>query len=64
MTIHLKGPVVADLPAVARVISDPEERRPIIEQVARVWNRDPGTMQAYSPLIEVLIEGYTPALAA
>jgi deazaflavin-dependent oxidoreductase (nitroreductase family) len=64
MTIHLKGPVTADLPAVARVITDPAERLPIIEYVAGVWHRDVATMQAYSPLIEVLIEGYTPALAA
>jgi deazaflavin-dependent oxidoreductase (nitroreductase family) len=64
MTIHLKGPVVADLPATARVITDPAERRPIIEQVAKVWNRDPETMMVHSPLIEVLIDGYTPALAA
>jgi len=64
LTIHLKGPVVADLPATARVITDPEERRPVIERIARIWNRDPETMQAHSPLIEVSIEGYTPALAA
>ena len=47
MTFHLKRPV-----------RDPDERRPIIEQVARAWNRDPETMQAYSPLIEVTIPGY------
>jgi deazaflavin-dependent oxidoreductase (nitroreductase family) len=64
LTIHLKAPVVADLPATARVINDPEERRPIIERIARIWQRDPETMQAHSPLIEVAIEGYTPALAA
>src|SRR3954447_13070898 len=33
LTIHLKAPVVADLPATARVITDPEERRPIIERI-------------------------------
>jgi deazaflavin-dependent oxidoreductase (nitroreductase family) len=64
MTFHLKGNVVADLPATARVITDPAERRPIIEQIARIWRRDPETMQAYSPLIEVSIEGYAPRLAA
>jgi hypothetical protein len=64
MTFHLKGPVTADLPATARVISDPAERRPIIERIARIWNRDPETMQAFSPLIEVSIEGYVPAAAA
>ena len=63
MTFHLKRPVQADLPATARVMRDPDERRPIIELVARAWNRDPETMQAYSPLIEVTIPGYeaTPA---
>lgn len=63
-TFHLKGPVAANLPATARVISDPAERRPIIEQVARAWRRDPETMLAHSPLIEVTIEGYAPALVA
>lgn len=64
LTFHLKGPVVADLPATARIITDPAERRPILERVARLWRRDADTMVAYSPLIEVSIEGYTPALAA
>lgn len=63
-TFHLKGPVVADLPARARVISDPAERAPIIERIARIWRRDPEAMQAWSPLIEVLIDGYAPAAAA
>jgi hypothetical protein len=63
-TFHLKGPIVADLPATARVITDPIERRPILERIARIWHRDPETMLAHSPLIEVAIDGYTPALAA
>ena len=61
MTFHLKRPVQADLPATARVIRDPAERRPILEQVARAWNRDPELMQAHSPLIEVTIPGYQPS---
>ena len=61
LTFHLKGPVRADLPATARVMRDPAERRPIIEQVARAWRRDPETMQAHSPLIEVTIPGYQPS---
>jgi len=64
MTFHLKGPVSADLPATARVITDPDERRPILERIARIWHRDPETMIEYSPLIEVDIEGYAPAAAA
>jgi hypothetical protein len=63
-TFHLKGPVVADLAATARVLTDAEERWPIIQRIARIWRRDPEPMQAYSPLIEVKIEGYTPAAAA
>jgi len=64
MTFHLKRPVQADLAATARVLRDPAERRPIIEQVARAWNRDPELMQAHSPLIEVTIPGYEASPAA
>ena len=59
LTIHLKRPVQADLAATARVITDHAERKAVLEQVARVWNRrDLGMMLEYSPLIEVSIEGY------
>ena len=64
MTVHLKGPVQADLAATARVISEPDERRAILEKVARVWRRDPEPMVAYSPLIEVTIDGLTTSQAA
>ena len=63
-TFHLKGPVVADLPARARVISDPEERRIVLARIARIWRRDPEPMEAYSPLVEVTIDGFAPAAAA
>ena len=57
-TFHLKRGVTADLPATARVISDETERRAILKHVARAWRRtDVETMVAYSPLIEVAIEG-------
>jgi deazaflavin-dependent oxidoreductase (nitroreductase family) len=57
ITFHLIGPVRADLPAVARPITDPAERRPILEQVARNWRRtDLDRMVAGSPLIEVTID--------
>lgn len=36
-TFHLKGPVFADLPAEARVISDPHERRTVLRPIARSW---------------------------
>ena len=64
MTFHLKGSVATDLPATARVITDPAERRQILEQVARVWRRDPEAMIEHSPLIEVTIPGYERAAAA
>ncbi len=58
LTIHLKGPaVVADLPATARIVADPAERRRILERVAAVWGRtDLDTMVQTSPLIEVTID--------
>jgi len=61
-TFHLKDRVKADLPATARELTheDPE-RRTFIEQVARVWRRDPQEMFEHSPLVEVTIEGYPPS---
>jgi deazaflavin-dependent oxidoreductase (nitroreductase family) len=54
LTFHLKGPVKADLPAVARVIDDEGERRQVMPHIARNWNRnDVDTMVRQSPLIEV-----------
>ena len=53
-TFHLKGRVKADLPAVARVIDDVDERRAVLPHVARAWKRnDVDVMVRYSPLIEV-----------
>jgi deazaflavin-dependent oxidoreductase (nitroreductase family) len=55
-TFHLKRPVAADLPATAREVTDPVERRSVLTRVARVWNRtDVDTMVDYSPLVEVTI---------
>jgi deazaflavin-dependent oxidoreductase (nitroreductase family) len=58
LTVHLKGPAaVADLPATARIVDDPVERRHILERVARAWRRtDLDVMVATSPLIEVTID--------
>jgi deazaflavin-dependent oxidoreductase (nitroreductase family) len=57
MTVHLKGPLKADVPATARVITDEAERRAILAGVARAWRRtDVETMVRYSPLIEVTID--------
>ena len=53
-TFHLKGRVTADLPAMARVITDEPERREVLPYVARAWGRnDLEVMVRYSPLIEV-----------
>jgi deazaflavin-dependent oxidoreductase (nitroreductase family) len=58
LTVHLKGPnAVADLPATARIVDDPTERRTILERVARAWRRtDVDRMVAQSPLIEVILD--------
>jgi len=57
ITIHLKRGIRADVPATAREITDPTERRQILEQIARVWKRnDVDTMMNYSPLIEVNVD--------
>lgn len=64
LTFHLKSAVQADLPATARIITDPAERRPILEAVSRTWKQDADAMVAHSPLIEVTIEGYSADQAA
>jgi len=52
VTVHLKHDVHADVPAVARVITDPAERRPLIEAAAARWGRrDVELMMEQSPLI-------------
>lgn len=58
MTLHLKGPVKADLPARARILTDPTERETVLRPIAQAWRRtDVDTMVRWSPLIEVEIEG-------
>ena len=55
-TFHLKGAVSVDLPARARVITDPAERRAVLTRVAQAWRRtDIDRMVDSSPLIEVEI---------
>jgi deazaflavin-dependent oxidoreductase (nitroreductase family) len=56
-TFHLKRVVQADLPAIARPITEPTERRAIMTQVARNWDRnDLEVMMARSPLVEVVFD--------
>lgn len=56
LTFHLKGPVDADLPAVARPITDLEERRRVLEPISRLWGYGLELMMTASPLIEVTFE--------
>ena len=56
VTIHLKQSVVVDVPATARVVTDPDERRPFIEAAARRWRRtDVPEMLRHSPLIVLTV---------
>jgi deazaflavin-dependent oxidoreductase (nitroreductase family) len=58
LIVHLKGDVTADLPATARVITDPAERRRIFDWITtHAWRQDPEQMLAHSPLIEVTLDG-------
>lgn len=54
-TFHLKQSAVADLPARATPITDPEARKQILSQVVTRWNRQP-ELEAFlksSPLVQV-----------
>jgi deazaflavin-dependent oxidoreductase (nitroreductase family) len=56
-TFHLKGAVKADLPATARAILEPVERRAVMERVAHNWGRrDLDVMLERSPLVEVIFD--------
>jgi F420H(2)-dependent quinone reductase len=56
-TFHLKGAVKADLPATARAVLEPVERRSLMERVAQNWGRkDLDVMLAHSPLVEVTFD--------
>jgi deazaflavin-dependent oxidoreductase (nitroreductase family) len=57
LTFHLKGAVKADLPATARPIVEPAERRTVMQRVAQNWGRsDIDVMMARSPLVEVTFD--------
>ena len=57
VVVHLKKSVVADVPATARVVTDPDERRPLIELAARRWGRtDLTEMLRHSPLIVLTLD--------
>lgn len=58
LTVHLKQFVQADLHATAREITDEAERREVLDKVARVWRREAEPMVRWSPLIEIVVDGY------
>jgi deazaflavin-dependent oxidoreductase (nitroreductase family) len=61
VVVHLKQSLAADVLATARVITEPDERRPFIEAAARRWGRtDVDDMLAYSPLIVLDVDGAAP----
>ena len=61
VVVHLKQSVVADIPATARVITDPDERLPLIEAAAKRWGRtDVANMLQHSPLIVLSVDGDDP----
>jgi len=56
VTLHINRGARADLPATAREITDPKERRQVLEEVAKHWKRDDvDVMLQFSPLIEVTV---------
>lgn len=61
VVVHLKRGVTADVPATARVVDDPGERRRLIEAAARRWGRDDvELMMEQSPLIVLTVARVPP----
>lgn len=58
LTFHLKSGLQADLPARARLITDPAERRAFLMPITRQWRRERelDLFMAESPLVEVIFE--------
>ena len=54
-TFHIKRGLRTDLPATARIVDDPDERRRVMRHIIETaWHgQDLEAMVAYSPLIEV-----------
>jgi deazaflavin-dependent oxidoreductase (nitroreductase family) len=56
VVVHLKQSLTADIPATARVVTDPAERRSLMEAAARHWGRtDVDEMVQHSPLIVLAV---------
>jgi len=57
VVVHLKQTVEADVPATARVVTDPAERRELLAAAAATWGRDDlEVMMEHSPLIELTVD--------
>lgn len=56
MTFHLKGGLVADLPARGRVVTDRQERERLLAPIARLWRMDHALMVRSAPLVEVTFD--------
>lgn len=64
-TFRLKQSVQAELPARARPITDPEDRRAVLSDVAARWYQEKADLQelvADSPLVEVTFTGWAAPL--
>ena len=60
VVVHLKQSVSADVPATARVITDRDERLPLLQVAAQRWGRtDIEDMLEHSPLIVLTAAGDT-----
>ena len=61
LTFHLKESIEADLPAVARAVVDPEEKRTVLREIVSRLGacRDLGRWIEESPLIEVNFDSGT-----
>ena len=58
VVVHLKQSMTVDIPATARVVTDPAERRPLIAAAAQRWRRtDVDEMVQHSPLIVLTVTG-------
>ncbi len=54
--VHLKQSMAVDIPATARVVTDPDERRPLMAAAAQRWGRtDVDEMVKHSPLIVLTV---------
>jgi deazaflavin-dependent oxidoreductase (nitroreductase family) len=65
VTLHLRTDPPIDVQGLAHEVTDPEERRALLERIARIWGRtDLEAMVAHSPLMEITVPGYPVTEAA